>query len=81
MPPQCMATRATRRGRGAASAVVAAIASEAIQVGVDRMYLAVLADNAPALSLYGRVGFQAVHRYQYWRIRASSQGIDETVGV
>jgi ribosomal protein S18 acetylase RimI-like enzyme len=74
---QCMATLAGYRGRGAASAILASLASGAAQAGVERMYLAVQADN-PAITLYERAGFSVVHAYEYLTRRYSgATPIDE----
>lgn len=62
-----MTTRTAYRGQGAASAVLATLASEAAQAGVEHLYLAVQADNQRAISLYQRSGFRPTHRYEYWR--------------
>jgi ribosomal protein S18 acetylase RimI-like enzyme len=64
---QCMTTRTAFRGQGAASAVLATLASEAAQAGVEHLYLAVQSDNQRAISLYRRSGFRPTHPYQYWR--------------
>lgn len=61
---QCMATLPMYRGRGAASAILASLASGAAQAAVERLYLAVQADNR-AVALYERAGFSAVHTYEY----------------
>jgi ribosomal protein S18 acetylase RimI-like enzyme len=42
------------------------LAHEAPRREVERMYLAVLADNAAAVSLYENAGFRAVHEYCYF---------------
>ena len=63
---QCMATRPAHRGQGAASAVLVALADG---VDTERMYLAVQADNRPAIALYERCGFSFVHDYEYWARR------------
>ncbi|MGH9090499.1 MAG: GNAT family N-acetyltransferase [Acidimicrobiales bacterium] len=62
---QCMTTRSTHLRRGVASTVLAILAAEASAAGAHRMYLAVQADNAAAVSLYGRAGFRPAHRYRY----------------
>lgn len=60
---QCMATRTAHRGQGAASAILVSLADG---VDAERMYLAVQADNQPAIALYERDGFSFVHEYEYW---------------
>lgn len=62
-----MRTDAARRGRGLASAVMRAMATEAQQRGIGRVFLQVDAGNAPALSLYQRLGFETAWGYAYWR--------------
>ena len=68
---QCMTVRNVHRRKGMASALLATLASEATAAGVLGMYLAVEADNEPALALYERAGFRAHHRYRYWSRRSS----------
>jgi ribosomal protein S18 acetylase RimI-like enzyme len=63
---QCMATPPAHRRRGAASAVLNALAVQALALWAERMYLAVMADNAGARSLYERAGFRPVHEYCYF---------------
>lgn len=63
---QCMTTRSAHRRRGAATAVLAALAAEAAAAGAGRLYLAVQAGNRAALDCYERAGFRPVHRYEYW---------------
>jgi N-acetylglutamate synthase len=60
-----MATLPRARGRGAARAVLAALAGWAVAHGADRMYLQVERDNAPALRLYERAGFDELCGYHY----------------
>ena len=52
-----MATRPEARGKGAAGAVLAALADWAAANGVPRMYLQAEHENQTAMALYGRVGF------------------------
>jgi GNAT superfamily N-acetyltransferase len=63
---QCMATDPAQRRRGVANAVLNGLANEARQRGTERMYLAVMAENAAATALYERAGFRAVHEYSYF---------------
>jgi ribosomal protein S18 acetylase RimI-like enzyme len=60
-----VATLPQARGRGAARAVLAALAGWAGTQGADRLYLQVECDNAPALRLYERAGFAGVCTYHY----------------
>ena len=60
-----MATLPAARGRGAAGAVLAALAGWAGGQRADRMYLQVEHDNVAALRLYGRAGFTEVCAYHY----------------
>jgi N-acetylglutamate synthase len=63
---QCMATTPAFRGRGGASAVLHHLAVQALAMGAQRMYLAVMADNTSAKGLYERSGFEVVHEYSYY---------------
>lgn len=63
---QCIATRPPHRREGAATAVLHTLAEEASRRNAGRMYLAVMADNDPALGLFDRAGFRPVHEYSYW---------------
>jgi ribosomal protein S18 acetylase RimI-like enzyme len=61
-----MATLPEARGRGAAHAVLAALACWAAdEQSADRMYLQVATDNDPALRLYARAGFSELAAYHY----------------
>ncbi|MBO3747946.1 GNAT family N-acetyltransferase [Streptosporangiaceae bacterium NEAU-GS5] len=60
-----MATLPWQRGRGAAGAVLTALAEWAGERGAGRMYLQVEPDNAAALRVYERVGFREVCEYHY----------------
>ncbi|WP_242906463.1 GNAT family N-acetyltransferase [Actinomadura terrae] len=60
-----MATLPLARGKGAARAVLAALADFAHNQGADRMYLQVERGNAAALGLYGRAGFAEICGYHY----------------
>ena len=53
------------RRRGLGLAVMAALVGWAAEQGATTAYLQVLGDNAPALALYGRLGFAEHHRYRY----------------
>jgi len=60
-----MLTLPSGRRRGAAQAVLAALAARAVAEGIDRMYLQVERDNAPALALYARASFREAYGYHY----------------
>ena len=60
-----MATLPAARRRGAAAAVLAALAGWAADQGAAGVYLQVEPDNPAALALYGRVGFGTLYRYHY----------------
>lgn len=66
---QCMATNPTHRGRGVAKAILNGLAQEALRRDVGQMHLAVMADNAAAISLYESAGFSVVHEYCYFASR------------
>jgi ribosomal protein S18 acetylase RimI-like enzyme len=61
-----MRTAQKRRGERIAARVMSALASEAQQLSVSRMFLQVDAHNDPAIALYRRAGFVTVWRYAYW---------------
>lgn len=63
-----MATRPEARGKGAAGAVLAALADWAAVNDAPRMYLQVEHENAGAVRLYGRVGFGEVAPF-YFRVK------------
>ena len=65
-----MTTRPGYRGRGAAAAVLAELASRAAVSAAERMYVAVEADDHIAITLYQRSRVTLVHDYQYWTRRA-----------
>ena len=60
-----MATLPEARGRGAARAVLTALAGWAGAHRAGHMYLQVEQDNVPALRLYERMGFGALCAYHY----------------
>lgn len=60
-----VATRPEARRRGLARALVPALAAAAGQHGVQRLWLQVLADNAPAQALYAGLGFRRASGYRY----------------
>jgi ribosomal protein S18 acetylase RimI-like enzyme len=60
-----MATLPEARGQGLGTAVLAALAGWAAGHGATRLYLQVDHDNAGAVRLYRRAGFEAVYAYHY----------------
>jgi GNAT superfamily N-acetyltransferase len=53
------------RRRGAASAVIAALAAWGAERGARRAYMLVTEDNLPAHALYARLGMRRAYRYGY----------------
>lgn len=64
-----MRTLPAFRGRGHASAILAAFAQMAQARGIPRWFLQVDEDNAAARRLYERWGFETAWTYAYWRLR------------
>ena len=62
-----MLTLESHRRQRLAEAVLFAIARWAGERGAERMYLQVETENAPARSLYARVGFRPRYEYHYRR--------------
>lgn len=62
-----MRTLPAHRGRGLASAVLAALGRAAHERGIDRCFLQVQQDNAAACSLYAARGFTTAWGYAYWQ--------------
>ncbi|MGW8378027.1 GNAT family N-acetyltransferase [Streptomyces sp. ODS28] len=60
-----MATLPRACGRGAARRVLAALAEWAEGAGAETLYLQVTCENAAALRLYARTGFEEVCTYHY----------------
>jgi N-acetylglutamate synthase len=58
-------TAAAHRRRGLGTRIVGALMRWAAESGADQAYLQVVGGNAPALSLYGRLGFAEAYRYHY----------------
>ncbi|WP_445403044.1 GNAT family N-acetyltransferase [Streptomyces sp. LE64] len=65
-----VAPRARRRGLG--TAVMAALAGQALSEGASAAWLQVEADNGPALAMYGRMGFTPHHAYHHYRAPAGA---------
>jgi len=70
-----MTTLPHARRRGAASAVLAALADWAISQGCPQMYLQVERDNTAALRLYRHAGFEELCTYHY-RVQDWETSID-----
>lgn len=62
------------RREGLATAVMAALARQAVDEGAGGAYLQVEEDNGGALALYDRMGFTVHHRYHYRRGAQSAAG-------
>ena len=62
-----MRTAQARKGEGLAARVLATLAAVALKQGMERMFLQVEEDNAPALALYRGAGFATAWGYTYWR--------------
>jgi GNAT superfamily N-acetyltransferase len=62
-----MRTAAAQRGRGLAGRLLSTMAREALRRGIRHAFLQVDASNAPAFSLYRRLGFTTAWSYAYWR--------------
>ncbi|WP_436531344.1 GNAT family N-acetyltransferase [Actinoplanes sp. HUAS TT8] len=60
-----MATLPAARGRGAAGAILDALAGWAVEQRAGNMYLQVEAGNGAATRLYGRAGFREICAYHY----------------
>lgn len=61
------------RDRGLATLLCARLIEVGSEHGASAAWLSVLADNAPALSVYGRLGFRTAYRYWY-RVPADYPG-------
>jgi len=60
-----LATLPEARRRGAATAIVGALAAWGLARGARRAYMLVTEDNLPAHALYARLGFRRAYRYSY----------------
>jgi GNAT superfamily N-acetyltransferase len=61
-----VATLPRARRRGLARALARALAVAAVDCGVERLWLQVLADNVAAQALYAELGFVRASGYCYW---------------
>jgi GNAT superfamily N-acetyltransferase len=59
-----------QRRRGVAQSLLGALARWALEQGVERLYLQVERDNAPARELYRGLGFARAYSYHYRRAAA-----------
>ena len=60
-----MRTREDYRRRGVGRSILSTLLDFAREAGATTAWLSVLEANQPALSLYGKFGFQTVYRYAY----------------
>jgi GNAT superfamily N-acetyltransferase len=56
---------ADERRKGYGRALVGALATWGVEGGANRVYLQVTEENAPALALYGALGFERAYEYRY----------------
>ena len=56
------------RGRGIGEALMAAVLAEARARGLREVWLEVLVQNAPAISLYEKLGFEHVRELEVWTL-------------
>ncbi len=61
----CMSTHPDHRRQGAANHILHAIANWAKNRSAENCYLQVMQNNAPALALYNKVGFETLYHYYY----------------
>lgn len=62
-----LATRPEARRRGHARTIIRSLLRDAQARGIDRLWIQVLADNAPARALYTSLGCTPASEYSYWR--------------
>jgi ribosomal protein S18 acetylase RimI-like enzyme len=60
-----IATASEHRGKGIGTQIVRSLAEWAQQNGAENLYLQVMQNNQPALSLYGKLGFRHLYEYHY----------------
>lgn len=63
-----MRTDPSQRRRGLAQSILRRLAVEAGSKGMTRAVLQVECDNAAALALYRKLGFEPAWTYRYWRV-------------
>ncbi|CAN5181491.1 GNAT family N-acetyltransferase [soil metagenome] len=66
-----MRTLPGHRRKGLARRILGALLDMAEGQGARRAYLQVEADNAPAIALYGGLGFSPAYCYRYWAVPAA----------
>jgi ribosomal protein S18 acetylase RimI-like enzyme len=71
----CMETLPDFRRKGAATAILTALAQWSQTHGAAQMYLQVMHNNAPALGLYKRAGFEPLYSYHYREAPLSGPGM------
>ncbi len=76
-----VATDPELRRRGLARELVAGLMAWGRSCGARHAFLQVVADNAPALGLYGGLGFAEQYRYWYRRPPAAVGGLAPSSGV
>ncbi|GEO86347.1 MULTISPECIES: GNAT family N-acetyltransferase [Alphaproteobacteria] len=67
-----LAVKADHRQRGLGLEILTAALRWARMRGARTAWLQVVADNAPALALYAKLGFVEAYRYAYWRKGANA---------
>jgi ribosomal protein S18 acetylase RimI-like enzyme len=60
-----MATQSQFRRRGAATAILHALAKWSQSRQAAQLYLQVMENNAPARTLYEKAGFESLYSYHY----------------
>ena len=61
----CVVTSPISRQQGLATGVMHALAEWGRQQNAEQIYLQVMEDNQPALSLYSKLGFTRLYQYYY----------------
>jgi ribosomal protein S18 acetylase RimI-like enzyme len=60
-----LAVAKDQRGRGYGKVLLGSLIADAMRLGYEHGYLAVMEGNAPALALYAKAGFADLYRYWY----------------